>query len=212
MTPQTFRGKVFHVVTGTTHPAYSLETFSREENDFRDKYWDVQPGDVVFDVGASYGSYTLTALAAGAARIVSFEPEPSVFADLQRNISVNGWQGKCTALNMGLWDELARVDMKSYAPHWPAQTITGDYSMTTLDDFARDASRLDGLKIDVEGAEARALRGGRATIARCKPRVIVEVHSFLDPTLLQQCKDLLPDYEFEEVPRDECVLLVASPI
>jgi hypothetical protein len=47
---QTFKGREFKVVWGTTHPEYSYYTFEGEERAFRDSFWDVNPGDVVFDV------------------------------------------------------------------------------------------------------------------------------------------------------------------
>jgi FkbM family methyltransferase len=39
---------------------------------------------------------------------------------------------------------------------------------TTLDDVARGLARVDLMKIDIEGAEARALAGGRGTLARTR--------------------------------------------
>ena len=68
------------------HPEYSYFTFEGEERDFRDVYWDVKDGDVVFDVGASYGTYTLSARAMGAT-VYSFEPEKIIrdfIEDLRR--------------------------------------------------------------------------------------------------------------------------------
>lgn len=68
-----FKGKEFKIIKGSTHPDYSFDTFDKEEHEFRNKYWNIQDGDVVFDIGSSYGSYALTACAAGAEKVYAFE-------------------------------------------------------------------------------------------------------------------------------------------
>ena len=208
-----WRGKTFQITEGSTHPAYSLNMFE-EELGFRERYWNVKEGEVVFDVGSSYGAYALPACSSGAT-VHAFEPEPPIFADLVRNVELNGWNQRFVGACHGLWSEPTQVDMRSYAPHWPSQTISGAYGMTTLDDVVaeRRVERMDWLKVDVEGAELHVLQGGLGAIRRLKPRLIVEVHTFLKPTLLPAARDMLEwlGYALEEVPRDPCVMLVGAP-
>lgn len=210
---KTFRGHPFKVVEGTTHPAYSLNCFDAdgEEGAFRLAFWDPQPGQVVVDVGASYGAYALTAAACGA-EVIAFEPEPTVLGDLRRNVELNpGFNVK--AYGVGLWDEPSLgVDMYSYAPHWPAGTVTAPFPMAMLDSFG--LPKVDWFKLDIEGAEERALRGALETLKRCQPVVIVECHTFLDPELTAKCRKLLESvgYErFEVVDRQPCEMLLAYP-
>lgn len=214
------RGHAFQIVEGRTHPQYSIDTFTADEKPFREQYWDVQLGDVVVDAGASYGAYALSAAASGASFVVALEPEPSVFVDLVRNAEANDWHyQKSTgegfrAKACGLWDSECMLSMKTYAPHWPQQTITTDYEMISLDGwFWR--TRLDWLKLDVEGAEVRALTGAKRTLAKFKPKCIIEVHQFLSPDLLPQCRAILDECGIPgivEVPRpggDKVVMLVS---
>ena len=204
----TFRGHTFRMLRGSTHPEYSVTCFETEEKDFRERYFNPEPGQVVVDAGASYGSYSLAAAACGAS-VIAFEPEPSVFVDLKRNIDANGFGGFIKAHCSGLWCEAAIIEMASYAPHWPAGTITTPFTMLPLDRF--NLSRVDILKIDCEGAEEKVLLGARTTLESCKPVVIVEVHVFLDKELVDKCKRALPGYTFEEVERGECVMLIGRP-
>jgi len=55
----------------------------------------------------------------------------------------------------------------------PAGTIR----LTTLDAFVseRDFARVDGIKLDIEGAELAALRGAATTIERFRPWLIIEI-------------------------------------
>lgn len=208
-----WRGRHFKAAVGSLHPAYSIDTFN-EERPFREAHFHPKPGDVVFDVGASYGAYALSACSDGAT-VHAFEPEPSVWEDLMLNIELNDWNGRCTASCLALWSGSGDVDMKSYAPHWPQHTISGRYKTDTLDNIvrSRNVDRMDWLKIDVEGAEMEVLTGGAESIRRLKPRIIVEVHTFLDETLLPRVTGFLMDmgYELMGFPRDPCTMLVGRP-
>ena len=51
----------------------------------------------------------------------------------------------------------------------------GQIAMSRLDDEAADWSRLDFLKIDVEGYEVEVLNGGLETIKRFRPVMLIEV-------------------------------------
>ncbi len=199
----------FRILEGVTHPAYSIDTFE-EEREFREKHWTVREGDVVIDAGASYGAYTLPALKAGAAHVYAFEPERTVRVDLQRNVSLNEWRDRFTAVGHGLWDGNGLVNFYDYAPHWPKGTISGKFSMVRLDDWAtkEELGRLDWLKLDGEGAEERAIRGGLLTLERFRPRLIIECHVFLDAEVVRKVREMLPGYEFEEFDREPCVMLV----
>lgn len=211
-----FKGKNFHIIKGSMHPDYSFDTFDKEENAFRDKYWNIKEGDVVFDIGSSYGSYALTACAMGA-KVYAFEPEKTVYNDLVTNIRINDWLSRCFPMNIGMWSSRNTVDMKSYAPHWPQFAITSDYQMDTVDHIAQaiGISKLDWIKMDIEGAEEHAIRGALETITKFRPKMIIECHNFLDAELENKVKVLLTplNYSFESIKNDHTpsIMLIATP-
>lgn len=212
---QSFKGKEFKVAKGSTHPEYSFFTFESEENDFRDKYWNIKDQDIVIDVGSSYGSYALSACAMGAT-VYAFEPEKTVFHDLFTNIAINEWGNKCFAFNFGMYSSKTFVKMSSYAPHWPILTISEDYKVNTIDKIVElnELTKLDWLKIDVEGAEEHVIYGAMNTIRKLKPKLIVECHVFLNKEIKDNIKSLLLsacDYDIEEVSRPPCIMLCATP-
>ena len=52
-----------------------------------------------------------------------------------------------------------------------------DVTSTTIDDFCgRHQISPTLIKIDIEGFELHALRGGRETLARFRPKIVLELH------------------------------------
>lgn len=214
MTVISCKGHPFRIQEGKVHPAYSLNCFTEDEAPFRDEYWLIRQGDVVVDAGASYGAYTLTALAAGA-KVYAFEPEPTVAVDLRRNVELNGWEDRCAVLELALSDQEQLIDMRLTAPHWPAQTISRPYHAERLDAVldVGGLERIDWVKIDTEGNEVDVLRGAAEALSKFHPVCIIECHVFLDAALTDRCRELLQSYgydHFEFVQRPPCEMLIGK--
>ena len=77
---------------------------------------------------------------------------------------------------------------------------TDTTTITTLDSYVleKNISRVDFIKLDVEGAELDVLRGAATTIARFKPILALSAYHKLDDfwTLTKFIKSIRPDYEF----------------
>jgi FkbM family methyltransferase len=142
------------------------------------------PDGVFVDVGANVGIHTLAAarqLAAGGGAVLAFEPHPANYGSLVRNLENNGLR-HVIAENLGLADAPAVLTGTASAGegNWSLAS-QGEYQfeveLVRLDDYLTDhpLPRLDVMKIDVEGAEVRVLRGGRATIRRFHPLIVFEV-------------------------------------
>lgn len=142
------------------------------------------PRDGVFvDVGANIGLHTL-AIAAHVAEggsVVAFEPHPLNHRLLVRNLRQNNLR-HVVAENAGLaeFDTTLIGSAQPGGGNWSLAS-RGDHHfdvrLMRLDDYWRDhpLPRLDLMKIDVEGAEVRVLRGARQTIARFRPLIVFEV-------------------------------------
>ena len=72
--------------------------------------------------------------------------------------------------------------------------------LVSLDWYVREKglSRVDCIKLDVEGAELDVLKGAKTTIARWKPILILSAYHKLDDfwTLMNFVKSIRPDYEW----------------
>ena len=144
-------------------------------------------GSVIFDVGANFGYYSLklASILDGNCSVHAFEPVPSNFERLSANISLNSLQNCIRARRIGLSDREGTASMSVRSENTGAAHIIGnggDIVLSTLDRYC-DKERIESLaliKIDVEGFEPLVLRGGAATIQRCRPIILLELNP---PTL-----------------------------
>jgi FkbM family methyltransferase len=127
-------------------------------------------GTVVIDAGANVGLFTLrAALWVGKqGKVVAVEVDPSMSELLMQNVQRNGLCN-VTVVTKALSDISGEVDI----PGFPAKVES-----TTLDNLveALGLDHVDGLKMDIEGFELRALRASRKTLTKVR-RLVVETHS-----------------------------------
>ncbi len=129
---------------------------------------------VAVDGGAHVGGWTV-ALAERFDQVVAFEPGPTAFAALKVNTA---GLANVKLRPEALMDRGGRID--SYAPD-KIETLSARRVAFSKDGAGKaiklDHLRLpmlDFLKLDVEGAEVLALLGGKKTIRRCRPFIVVE--------------------------------------
>ena len=151
------------------------------------------PSDgVIVDVGAHSGQHSkLFAQMAPHGSVYAFEPGGYARSILK---IVIGWRrlSNVSLLGVGLSDrpmsETLHVPLKRSGSmgfglsHMGAgvtgrEAVSEEVVLTTLDIFAREQnlSRLDFIKVDIEGWEAHFLRGAKETIARFRPSILIEV-------------------------------------
>jgi len=164
---------------------------------------------VCLHVGASDGrhSYAMAKVASGA-RIWAFEPSRFAFEVLKTTIAWHGLGARVTAINAAVSDqpgELLLVTPRkssgrmgrafafvaSSAPTGPVRPDVEDRGfasetaeVVTLDGFcsAKGIGRVDFIRMDIEGAEGKALAGAVGLIDRDRPNLLLEIH----PTMLAQ--------------------------
>jgi len=164
------------------HHSFPLVRFLREF---------LKPEMTLADVGANIGEITLLAakrLSSGL--VLAFEPMPNVFAQLTRNVALNKFSS-IRLFNLGLYDSNGSLPLFVKNDHPFGTTNEGVTSLFStgkdrtetlvplrkFDDVAGEASltRLDVMKIDVEGAEWMVLRGAENSIKRFRPVIIAEI-------------------------------------
>jgi FkbM family methyltransferase len=147
-----------------------------------------RPGDTVLDVGAHVGMFTLLAAAGvGPAGVVhAFEPVPSNFEALTKNVALNPSRhvvlnhlavgAEPGAMTLGLPPSSVDSGGTSamYTRGGTRAAIT--VPVTTLDEYVRERARdcpIRLLKLDVEGVEPLVLKGFRRGLAESPPDAIL---------------------------------------
>lgn len=139
-----------------------------------------QAGEVFADVGAAVGNYSLRAAKAGM-KVVAIEPSAEQRAGLLLNVDANGLGGKVVVVGDAAWSDHERLALRAPSAQAPGMTrvepdADGEISGKPLDDILKQHRPISLLKIDVEGAEGRALSGATLVLHEDKPVVFVELH------------------------------------
>jgi FkbM family methyltransferase len=165
----------------------------------------VGPDEVVIDAGGCWGDTALYFAARGAARIFVYEFIPSNIAILRKNLSLNRqYADRISVVEKAVW-ESSKADL-SYQDQGPSSRVAeaGMYSGTTqtlsIDDLVQEQAltRVDFIKMDVEGAEMAALKGAANTIRGYKPKLAISVYHKRDDLILipAYIQSLNPEYDF----------------
>jgi FkbM family methyltransferase len=170
----------------------------------------VRPGDVVIDAGAHVGLFARTALALGASRVITFEVEPNAVRAQQKNLAQEIADGRVTVLGKGVWHEegvlplvvVAGCSACSSVSH-PHMAAAFDVPLTTIDAAVEELQldRVDFIKLDVENAEANAMRGAAYTIKKFRPRMAVALENHKQRIaygyeVLGLMREAFPGYEY----------------
>jgi FkbM family methyltransferase len=154
----------------------------------------LRAGDVVYDVGAHIGYFSVCAARLGA-RVYAFEPSHASAARIRRQAELN--ELPIVVVEAGVWDSSSGVHLVARDSEREARTAAGGpLASVCLDDFALDHEPPSLVKIDVEGAEAHVLRGAADLLRTNRPTVLCELHGH---EVRDEVRSLLGDYELAPV-------------
>lgn len=158
----------------------------------------IGPGMVCMDIGANFGTYALivASLVGDTGRVIAVEPVPRIAALLTETLTMNGFGERCTIVACAVGAQQGTVTMHEFAARqggntlhahvaaaaaasYGEQVVTREVACRTLDDLVAEwtPDRLDFVKVDVEGFEHQVFSGGRETLRRLRPRLLLEWHN-----------------------------------
>jgi FkbM family methyltransferase len=152
----------------------------------------IRPDDVLYDIGANVGTFSLIAAMSRQASVVAFEPGYANFARLCENIQLNACDDAIIPVPLPLNDTPALLsftyrsvepgqsrhvlgDAASAPAARPASAYVQPVCATTLDRAVADFGLRppNHLKIDVDGSELRVLKGAAAVLRGEQLRTIL---------------------------------------
>jgi FkbM family methyltransferase len=212
----TVKGKFWEPEVEGSAVTAQLAEISTKYDGFREPV--VRSGDIVLDCGANVGVFTREAVSQGARLVVAIEPAPVNIECLRRNLAGEISSGRVILYEKGVWDreEMLRLREDESTPAMDGFVKKEDtregplLPLTTIDNLVGELKldRVDFVKMDIEGAERRALSGGRQTLSRYRPRLEISVnHLPDDPAVVSAIlKQAWPGY------RGECLLCSLEPM
>ena len=165
---------------------------TNHENEIME-HFNPKSGDIVVDVGAHIGLYSLIAAkrVGPGGKVIAIEPDPENFKILRKNILLNRSKN-IEALECAAYS--AREKLKLFLPELEQgrtifNTVMQDRAKTSINFLEVEANTLDNIlesknitevnwiKIDVEGAELEVLKGAVNTLSSNKDTTfVIEIH------------------------------------
>jgi FkbM family methyltransferase len=184
----------------------------------------IKPDYVIIDGGANLGFHSIQfAKLAYNGNVYSFEPQPLIFNLLSTNSLLNGCSETIRQYRLGLGDILNQQlkmtpikeqvfseDCINYGGRGLTDSEEGEESvqLTTIDNL--NLSKLDLIKLDVQGFELSTLKGGELTIKKNYPLMFIENYPNSDQD--QKVIDLVKEwgyivYRLEVSHNEDCIIL-----
>lgn len=143
--------------------------------------------EIIFDIGANIGQTAFNMFLKQTKKglnpiVYAFEPFPGTFEKFRTNLALNPEINQIHALNLGLSNQEGVLNMGHNGANSGAFRMTTDTQnsisvpVTSLDEFVSEnqITRIDFIKIDVEGYELHVLEGAIKSIGKFKPILIFE--------------------------------------
>jgi len=169
---------------------------------------------VIFDVGCNFGflSMVWAKMLQPEVKVYSFEAHPGTCASVKQSIKDNQLEGSMIASNFAVGREDGELEM--YLRHGSVNKRSSSKEekdivkvpMTAIDSFVKNnkISKIDFIKIDVDGMEYEILTGAAETLKRFKPDMVIETNN--DVRIMELVRGLgyhLYHLNFKKVTGDE---------
>jgi FkbM family methyltransferase len=216
-------GSLVRFFTPNRTTRWRVESLRTKEPDTLEWIAEFQSNDVLFDIGANVGTYTVWAAKTRGTKVFAFEPESQNYAILNTNILINEIQDRVSAYCIAIAENLAfdHLFLSYFDPGGSLHNFGAarDYQDQPLNAAFRQGSvgvPLDDLverygfplpqhvKIDVDGIEHKIVRGARKTFAAKEVKsVLIEINTNLDEHwgIIDTMLDLGFDFSREQVAR-----------
>ena len=134
----------------------------------------IEKGDMVFDIGAQVGYYTLLAVKTGAGRVYALDIMNTYVREAKRQVALNGFESKVEVLRVALGKKDGEpLTFQNYFSKTKMKSVT-------LDTFCKEKNIVPNvIKIDVQGNELAVLEGAKEILKTHKPKIIVMLYDEL---------------------------------
>ncbi|MCX6769999.1 MAG: FkbM family methyltransferase [Candidatus Micrarchaeota archaeon] len=209
------QGKTLDFVSGVLVFGYDLVTSPLAVLEIQDAimgYNLMRParsGDVVLDCGSCHGLYAfyISKTVGKTGKVYCFEPDPENFKILARNVQKNK-SGNICPIQAGIWSQSTTLEFLSQnigscVSRGAKAPNTIKVKVFSLADFFKEQnlSKIDFVKMDIEGAEVEVLGSSREFIVKTLPAFAIASYH---PWGKGKTATYVEDY-FSKLPAYECI-------
>lgn len=148
----------------------------------------MQDNSTILDIGANIGLMAIPTLSSPKnIKVISVEPSPNSFPFLSKSHNKSRFIDRWELINKAVSNQEGKINFQLANPNDAAyESILNtervefidsvEVECTTIDKIwlERKQPQISFIKIDIEGADLLALRGGLECIRKCKPKVLIE--------------------------------------
>lgn len=145
---------------------------------------EIQPGNIVFDIGAHIGSFSIYAANKGAI-VYAFEPDKDNYLKLLANIKLNNYVKVITPFNYGIYSFTGELELDIASDNKGGHSLLTNNSNSKLSIPVKKLSKvltelkisnIDLMKIDIEGAEYEIFKNFDVQEISAINRIVGEYH------------------------------------
>ncbi len=193
-------GRRLRFFTPNSHTLWRARTFFTKEPDTLEWIRGFGEGEVLLDVGANVGMYSVYAAVVRGTTVYAFEPESQNYALLNRNIHDNGLAGRVHAFCAALSDTTSfhRLFLSQFVPggschnfgeeiDYNGKPLTSAFAQgcfsTTIDALVEQGAMPvpAHIKIDVDGIEPKVMAGAARTLKDRRVRtLLIEINTNME--------------------------------
>jgi len=152
---------------------------------------EIKRGDVVLDIGANIGFYSLIMgnLVGNEGKVYAFEADPTNFEILEKNVKINEYKN-IILINKAVLDKPGKVKLYIDEKNTGKNTLNKgenvkyvEVEAIRLDDYFPKNKEINFIKMDIEGSEGRAIKG---MVNLLKKNKNIKIISEIYPGLLDE--------------------------
>ncbi len=157
-------------------------------------------GDVVYDIGAHYGFFTLvfSKLVGNDGLVCAFEPSPKNLHYLEQHLHINQIKN-VKVIKAAVGDKLGKLKFREDSRGFTSQFSEDgeiEVDVITLDHYIQTPeARIPNLiKINIEGAETFLLKEADNLLSKHRPKILLSTHG---EEIRKECVSILKSYNYE---------------
>jgi FkbM family methyltransferase len=170
---------------------------------------EITEGSTIVELGANIGYYTTLecSFMHGNGKVIAIEPDKRSLTILKKNVAINQNSNNVEMINVAIGPDRRNGTIlinKSYnltsmnTPSLGSKIGTEiGIDIVPLDDLVLNETKIDLIRMDIEGFEFEVIKGMKAVLEKFKPNLFIELHPIRDTDLMMSFFETLNAFDYQ---------------